>query len=1303
MSKKSFLQFIFILLTAGTAAAYAQDTQVLVIALRNDLPPLSFLSDQGRPSGLFVDMWNLWAKKTGQKISFHMVQWNETIESLKNGTADIHGALYYSKDRSEWMAFSEPLYEFGMSVFFSKNHGKISNIRELAGVKTGISSSTAQLQDLRKNYPDIRFVEFAGIEDMIHAAHDGKITAFISMPLSVLSVLNRLGLAGEFESTNERLFVRKLHAGILKHRTELLALINSGFDAVSNKELSQLEARWIPDPAERYFNPKISQIKLTAAEKLWIQHHPSVRFGITATFPPFSFTDNNNVPAGMVSDYLEILRNYTGISLQITAARTNQEIFSLLKSKAIDGIPFTLRTPEREEFMNITKPYITKYWVAVTRDNYPFVGGLEDLAGKKVGVLRNSAAWEILKEHPSVKLVPANTQRDLWKSVSLGKTDAVVQNIASAGYFISQLGISNLKVAYTFPKKLEAGLGIRKDLPELFSTLNKAIDMITPEEHAEIQRKWLALRYEQGVDWRTVRWWAGIILGIFLSALTTALIWNRRLAKEIMRRIETEALLREREELFRSMFENHQAVMLLISPETGKIIRANRAAHKFYGYSAQEFENMTIYLLASQRIRDVEVHSSPILLKGKTILFSIIHDISDRRRAEEALRRSESLLNQIQHISKTGGWEYDLISHQCYWTEETYRIYEVPSDFDIRDIPHPLTLYSPENQKTIEQCFGRACEIGEPYDLELDFTGARGSRKWVRITAQAEKVSGKVVRVVGNLMDITESRKTQDELRKAKAVAEAASRAKSEFLANMSHEIRTPMNAVLGFTDVLLSIVTDGTRRNYLQKIKSAGKGLLTLINDILDLSRIESGTLAIHRQPVSIRHLFAEIRDVFSLQLTEKDISFKIDIAEDLPEFLLLDEVRLRQILLNLVGNAVKFTESGYVRLFARYESSLPLAKGAGGISDAPPLTKGAGGISDAPPLTKGAGGISDANPPRPPFAKGGRSLQSGTAVITVEDTGIGIPREYHERIFEPFCQAEEEDASRKYGGTGLGLAITRRLTEMMGGQISLVSDPGKGSLFEIILHNVAENETLSGFAEGRIPDFQTLRFKPATVLVIDDLKVSRELLKAYLKNKNLTFFEAESGEQGVAIAKAQHPDIIITDIRMPGMDGFETAEKIRQHSELRHIPLIAYTTLSMKSEQEEIMTRGFDGYVGKPLQKPDLIQELKKFIPVWDAKAPAEEEPVSEVFSGDMKQLSEITEKLTPVWEKARNIPVTRNIRQFAEQIQNIGETGGIRLFADYGKKLMTAAQQYDIEKMESLMKAYPEVVKKLQAPGI
>jgi len=507
---------------------------------------------------------------------------------------------------------------------------------------------------------------------------------------------------------------------------------------------------------------------------------------------------------------------------------------------------------------------------------------------------------------------------------------------------------------------------------------------------------------------------------------------------------------------------------------------------------------------------------------------------------------------------------------------------------------------------------------------------------------------------------VVELQKANEELIRAKEAAESANRAKSAFLATMSHEIRTPMNAVLGFADLLHSLVTDPKQKGYLESIRSGGKNLLTLINDILDLSKIEAGRMEIEYEPVNLYSIINEIRHIFSLRIAEKGLDFRVEIAKDIPQSLLLDEVRLRQILFNLFGNAVKFTYEGHIGLCAKkiYQhedrSSLDL-------------------------------------------------------VIAVEDTGIGINPDSTEKIFEAFKQ-QDSQTTRQFGGTGLGLAITKRLVEMMRGKISVKSEVGKGSTFEIVLHDVSVSATPARVKAEENFDDEKILFQPCTALIVDDIETNRNLVKEFIRDTNIRVIEAENGEKALALAREFKPDVILMDIRMPGMDGYEATKQLKQDKEIAHIPVVALTASGMKEDKEKIAQTKFDGFLIKPVKRSDLFKELSRFLPYSEKISPEKasgtseaQKQAGEVPAEMMDKLPEIMEKLekefTPWWKSVRENNSIADIRNFGDKIKAFGEEYGLANFQKLGDNLILQAKMFDVENIGATLESYPKLAEKVR----
>jgi len=534
----------------------------------------------------------------------------------------------------------------------------------------------------------------------------------------------------------------------------------------------------------------------------------------------------------------------------------------------------------------------------------------------------------------------------------------------------------------------------------------------------------------------------------------------------------------------------------------------------------------------------------------------------------------------------------------------------------------------------------------------IGFDSVKEKKVWDENSLAFLKLTGEII--AGTIFRI----KFEKELIKQRKIADTANRAKSEFIANMSHEIRTPMNAILGFSEILFNSSNDDLSKGYLKTILKSGNTLLSLINDILDLSKIEAGRLELQIESFSLKEIFIDIQSIFSQKVTEKGIRFEIEFPDNFPKFITLDEIRIRQILLNLVGNAVKFTQNGFIKL------SL---------------------IIDNFDSEKNRYDIS----------------------ISVKDSGIGIPYDEQQQIFDSFRQSSLV-STKHFGGTGLGLAISKKLIEMMNGTISVESEPGKGSTFIISLKGISPAEGVQRNNDESDWSKKSISFSGKRLLIIDDIQHNIDIIKAYLENTDLIIGELNSGVTAVEFVKGFKPDLILMDLRMPEIDGFETAGNIKSDPDCKEIPIIAFTASSMKTDLSRIK-EVFDSHIWKPAQRNNVINEIIKFIPYsvkteisepeksfsLSEKIEMDKEEISELF----KKLEHITIKFVPKAELLLQIMDMEDAEIFINDFTEFCEANEVVHFNGYIAELHKYFDNFDIKGLEKHLKKLPEFIKQIK----
>ena len=673
---------------------------------------------------------------------------------------------------------------------------------------------------------------------------------------------------------------------------------------------------------------------------------------------------------------------------------------------------------------------------------------------------------------------------------------------------------------------------------------------------------------------------------------------NQTLERELAERKETEKKLRESEQRYRRIVDTASEGVWEVD-EQFRTVLVNRRMAEMLGYEPQEmtgrnigeflFEDDEADLQAKiaarrqglteryeQRYRHKDGSTVWMYVSATSVRdaehrftgsFAMLMEITERKSAEEALRRSEAYLAEGQRLSHTGSWAWSPVTLQAlYWSEEMCRIYGLnPQD----GVPNAEAFWQrihPEDLEGTREVLLKAAAGNMDYEHEHRIVLPDGSVKHIHaIGHPLLDENGQLAQYVGTAIDVTERKLAEDELRKhrehleelveerteqlaeAKARAEAANREKSRFLANMSHELRTPLNAVLGFSRLLKSGPDVSPRQQEaLHIIVRSGEHLLNLINNVLDMAKIESGRVVLEESRVELHQLLHEMQSLMGVGAAEKGLRFTLERAPDLPRFVGVDAGKLRQVLLNLVGNAIKYTDSGGVKLRAALTSR------------------------DAP--------------------------ERAQIRFEVEDSGPGISQQDCQRIFLPFVQGSRASAQ---AGTGLGLAICKQYVELMGGQIGIASEPGKGSMFYFsipvsVLPSVAEPEEskhgrILGLAEGQ---------PRCRLLIVEDQAENRLLLRRLLEPFGFDLCEAINGKEAVALFDQLRPDLIWMDVRMPVMDGMEAVRRIRAAKAGADTKIIALTAHALEEERSAIMAAGCDDFVRKPFREQEIFDALARHL---------------------------------------------------------------------------------------------------------
>jgi PAS domain S-box-containing protein len=791
---------------------------------------------------------------------------------------------------------------------------------------------------------------------------------------------------------------------------------------------------------------------LTSEERAWLDQKHTVRVRI-ADWPPYLIVKDDQPPQGIVIEYLKLIGERTGIRFkhEVTDQPFAEFLDRMKQRQGPDMTAVIVPTPKREQYLSFSETYIASPYVIFTREQDNPILDISGLTGKTLAVPRKFVVQEQLdRDYPEIRQALYDSDEAALQATATGQADAYIGNLTVASHIIHGRGFSHLRVAAASPFGDQAlSMGNRSDWPELTSIINKALASITEEEKTAIQNKYLAIKFEQGINKSEVLKWLLVIGGSTLGIVLIFVFWNRRLVTETAKR-------KDAEERLLVTFDNMPIAAVMIDKDDSMYLH-NKRFLELFGYTLEDIPTLAEWW----------VKAYPDEQYRKWVI--------------------ETWNNVLQRSKETG------------------------KNIDAKE-------------------YKVTCKNGDVRDMEISghFLGDR---------------------YLATLIDNTERNRAKDQLLGAKEDAEAANQAKSLFLANMSHELRTPLNAILGFSGMLAREQNaTAEQQENLAIINRSGQHLLGMINDVLDLSKIEAERIELQENLFDLVALIKEISLMIQSRATEKGLSVAVEAEAISFPYVKSDVGKLRQILINLLNNAVKFTDEGGVTIRC----------------------------------------VAEPIPQEPKRCH---------IVIEVEDTGPGIEPARQAQIFEPFVQGIDEPVRK---GTGLGLSICKKYAEFMGGTIELESKVGKGSLFRLrlpaqiaeaahVLTSVEDKPRVIGLA----PTEKTWR-----ILIADDNRENLLLLKSLLESVGFFVLEAKNGKEAVAAFKKKSPDLVWMDMRMPVMDGYEAVRQIRQCSGGDTVPIIAITASAFREQRQEILAAGCDDMVIKPFQAHEIFEAMGRLL---------------------------------------------------------------------------------------------------------
>lgn len=1132
----------------------------ITLGVIDNHPPMSFKHKETQV-GILPDIVALLGRYTPFKIEAAYLPIGEVVAKSQSG--EIEGFIGQpSTEREKSLRFTHPLHSFPYALF-SKTPQTCTSMRELRGKRIAVLKDFAAhsiLQEALKGEAEtIAYGSF--IEAMEGIMRDEADLYLDHMQAGVYQLkqwgVSQVQLACIFKESPQTFSI-----GVKKDQEILFSILNKSVAKIPTSEIEGIFFRWVYEGVGGFEK----RLALTRAEEEFAERFPEITVLGDGNLPPYSWMDGEGRARGILPEVLEALSQKMGVKLSpklLPYAKLTEEL-CLSKAKVATLVDVLDCKVKPQDYLH-TLPY-TRIPLAsfALKENLKRLERVFALKGRRIVFLEGVLPSSLPSIHEDNHFLFAKDYQEAFSLLLSKEADLFVDAYYPVLALSQQMGLREVEFFRLLPENYRGDFLVHESLSPLKGMIDRAL--LEMESSGEMQgiltrhigileteelditpqeRQWLeehpVIKIGAERDFPPFEWIdpeSGKHLGVAPEMLA-----------KVQKLLGVKLELESGKDWPRLMKDLEEGRLDMLST----IIRTPARENRFL-FSAP-------YL------------SFPLVIVGHDERRGFIENLSALKRSkvgvvkgyytEELLRRSGVEIEVMTYANAKEGMKAlvdrridffleNLPTINYIIAQEGYSGAKLLGRID-QDFSLTFGFYKehPELASLIDKAIAAIPEKEkqEIYNRwsKFDIAPKTNWKMIVQILSIALLFVLFMLFVNRNLSrEVRRRREVEAELLKAKELAESANRAKSEFLSNMSHEIRTPLNSILGFAEILQHSSLGIKEQRYVENILKSGKVLMDIINDILDLSRVEAGKMLIQKHPVELEALVREVYGLFLMKAKEKNLDLDLVIDERLPKILVIDGTRVRQILFNLVGNAIKFTHKGYVRISVE---------------------------------------------------RGERESEGGIElVLRIKDSGIGIAQADSSKIFEAFEQQSGQD-NRLYGGTGLGLAICQRLARLMDGEISLVSQEGLGSEFIVSLQGV-----IAGVVDQPLERISpSYRFGSEWVLVVDDVEENLELTSALLEAFGLQVATAKDGEEAVEIAQNLEPKLILMDLRMPKMDGFEATKEMRKLKALRSTPIVALTASLIEKGKMEAHQDLFDEIWQKPLPLQTLqALLLRYFTPV-------------------------------------------------------------------------------------------------------